>query len=77
LLISSYLQNFRLEKIKEDEGEEAYEEEKKAIDEANAAEEEPVFEPPAVPNQILKIFPLEDKFYLSLVSRVLIIVSHF
>jgi len=59
-------QKKRLEKIKEDEGEEAYEEEKKAIDEANAAEEEPVFEPPAVPNQILKIFPLEDKFYLSL-----------
>ena len=56
-----------MEKIKEDEGEEAYLEEKKAIDEANSAEEEPVFEPPAAANQILKILPYEDKFYLSLV----------
>ncbi|KAL5270287.1 hypothetical protein ACHWQZ_G001132 [Mnemiopsis leidyi] len=59
-------QQKRLDKIKEDEGEEAYLEEKKAIEEARAAEEVPVFEPPTVPNQILKIFPYEDKFYLSL-----------
>ena len=51
-----------------DEGEEAYLEEKKAIEDANAAEEDPVFEPPTISNQILKILPYEDKFYLSLVS---------
>ena len=41
-------------------------EEKKVIDDENAKVEDPVFEPPAVANQVLKIFPLGDKFYLSL-----------
>ena len=65
---SFYSCSARLDKIMVDEGEEAYLEEKKAIEDANAAEEDPVFEPPTVSNQILKILPYEDKFYLSLVS---------
>ncbi|XP_063689299.1 cilia- and flagella-associated protein 44-like isoform X17 [Bolinopsis microptera] len=59
-------QQKRLDKIMVDEGEEAYLEEKKAIEDTNSAEEDPVFEPPTVSNQIIKIFPYEDRFYLSL-----------
>ena len=60
-------QKTKLEKIKVDLGDEAYSEEKKAMEESNAAEEEPVFEAPILPSKILKLYPLKDKFYLSMV----------